>query len=102
MKVTSLYGIETDDECWSKIDELLELTHRAQRTRSKEAVATLKERLKEYYDLGDTVSGRSRMSRVERTLFWPSISEAYAYGPKLNVPNKWNEKLSEVEYKLKK
>ncbi len=73
----SLYGIETDDECWSKIDELLELTHRAQKTRSKEAVATLKKGLKEYYDLGNTISGKSRMSPVERAFFWPSISEAY-------------------------
>jgi hypothetical protein len=98
----SLYGIETESQCWSKIDELLELTQRAEKMRSKEAIAALKNRLKEYYRLGDTVSGKSRMSKVEQRLFWPSISEAYAYGPNLNAPKKWDEDLSAVEYKLKK
>jgi hypothetical protein len=101
-KVASLYGIETEVECWSKIDGLLELTYRAQKTLSKEAVGALKKRLKEYHRLGGTDSGKASMSKDERAFFWPSISEAYAYGPNLNAPKKWNEDLSAVEYKLKK
>lgn len=98
----SLYGIETESQCWSKIEELLELTHRAKKVRTKEAVAALKKRLKEYYDLGNTNKARGHMSEDERVFFWPSISEAYVYAPKLNSLKTWDEGLSEIEWKLKK
>ena len=99
----SLYGIETEGQCWSKIDELLELTQHAKKVRTKEAVTALKNRLKEYYDLGNSNMGHGRMSEDEKVFFWPSISEAYAES-RLNVnsPKTWDEGVSTIEYKLNK
>ncbi len=98
----SLYNIETEDQCWAKVDDLLELTRHAKATPSVKTIGALKNRLKEYFDLGNTIKGKNRMSKVEQIFFWPSIYEAYVYAPKLNTPRTWSERLSEVEYKLEK
>jgi hypothetical protein len=97
-----LYGIETDAECWSNIDELLELTRLAKATPNTKTIGALKKRLRGYYDLGNTNRGSDRMSVVERTLFWPSVSEAYVQAPNLSSRKTWTEGLNEVDYKLKK
>jgi len=98
----SLYNIETEDQCWARVDELLELTRHAKATPSVKTIGALKNCLKEYFDLGNTIKGKNRMSKVEQMFFWPSIHEAYVYAPKLNAPKRWSERLSEVEYKLEK
>ena len=99
----SLYGIESEDDCRKKIDELLQLTRTAQQQMNKEAISALKIRLKHYYDMGNSNKGEAQMSAVESAYFWHAVSEAYAWGaPNLNAPNTWREKLEEVEYKLKK
>ena len=78
----SLYNIETEDQCWAKVDDLLELTRHAKATPSVKTIGALKNRLKEYFDLGNTIKGKNRMSKVEQIFFWPSIYEAYVYAPK--------------------
>jgi hypothetical protein len=47
----SVYGIETEDDCRKKIDELLEKTRRVGETMNRESVADLKADLKRYFDL---------------------------------------------------
>ena len=41
----SLYGIESEADCREKIDELLELHARAERTMNKESIRIIKDRL---------------------------------------------------------
>ena len=69
--MASLYGIETEDACRKKMDELLELCRRAERAMNKLEIAVLKSRLEEDYKEGDTQEGRDQMSDVESTSIGP-------------------------------
>jgi hypothetical protein len=96
----SLFGIESDEECREKIDELLELHARANDALNKEAIAALKSQLRDYYRKGDTNWGRQQMSQVEAQCFWPAIQEAYVRAPRLSSRRTWNEGLYEIEHSL--
>jgi hypothetical protein len=98
--MTNLYGVETEADCRERMDELLEMHHRAEQTMSLEVMTELKDRLKEYYKKGDTSKGKAGMSHVETTYFWPAIREAYVRAPNLNSRNTWQEGLSEIESSL--
>lgn len=106
--MTSLYGIESEDDCRAKIDELLELHARAEhamekesgRQLKKESIRLLKDRLEEYYKAGNTNEGERRMSSVERRYFWPAVRDAYVKAPKLNSPQTWNNGLYEIHSSL--
>jgi hypothetical protein len=97
----SLFGIESEDDCREKIDELLELHHSAETANSKEAIDALKSALRDYYRKADTLRGSQQMSPVEQQWFWPAIQEAYVKGPKLNSRQTWNDGLYNVEYYLR-
>jgi hypothetical protein len=97
-----LYGIESEDECREKIDELLGQVEEAEQNASKETVSAVVSSLVAYHKQGNSLRAQSRMSGVERRYFWPAISEAHAYRPNLAKPRTWKESLEEVEYKLKK
>jgi predicted transcriptional regulator len=95
--MASLYGIESEDDCRKKIDELLELHRRAEKAMNKESIAALKSQLKDYYERADD----SRMSAVERACFWPAIQEAYVRSPNLARPQTWRDGLYEIELNLR-
>jgi len=99
--MSNLYDIESKDDCREKIDELLEVCHRTEQVMNKETVAGLKNRLKEYYKMGDTNKGSDQMSPVERAFFYPAIRDAYVRSPKLNSPKTWREGLYEIESNLR-
>jgi hypothetical protein len=101
----SLFGIETKDDCRETIDELLQLNRRAQdqsgEPRSaKEAIRAVKSRLREYYKIGDSGKGKSKMSPAEEQWFWPAIQKAYVSSPNLNDRSTWNSGLYEIELNL--
>ena len=95
--MASLWGIETEDDCRKKIDELLELHSVAEREMTKEALAILKSRLKEYYKQVDS----RRMSRVEGQWFWPAIQSACVKGPNLGSRRTWPVGLYQIEAELR-
>jgi hypothetical protein len=97
----SLYGIETEDDCRARIDELLEMQRLAKAAMDKPTIAYLKTRLTEYYTLGNTIKGRNKMSKAEEIYFWPAIQEAHAFSPSVADRATWNEGLEQVEWKLK-
>lgn len=97
----NLYGIETQDDCRRKIDELLEMTQQAQQTMNKEEISALKSRLETYYEEGNTEKGQDQMSWVESSFFWPAIREAYINAPKLNSPKRWGTCLYEIGSSLR-
>jgi len=92
----SVYGIETEDDCRKKIDELLEKTRRVGETMNEESVADLKADLKRYFDLRND----KKMSAVDRT-FFRAIHEAYLRSPHLGRRQTWRTGLYEIEWKLK-
>ncbi len=96
----SLYGIESEADCREKIDELLELHARAERTMNKESIRIIKDRLAGYRKAGNTNEGKRRMSSVEERWFWPAINEAYVKAPNLNAPKTWKEGLYEIHLNL--
>ncbi|SRR5258708_1566309 len=96
----SLYGIESEDDCRAKIDELLEFHARAERAMNKESIRIIKDRLAEYRKAGNTNDGKRRMSSVEERYFWPAINEAYVRAPNLNAPKTWRDGLSEIHLNL--
>jgi chromatin segregation and condensation protein Rec8/ScpA/Scc1 (kleisin family) len=98
--MSSLYGIESEDDCREKMDELLALCARAEEAKTKEAVQSLIARLGEYHKAGNANERERRMSEIERAYFWPAIAEAHAYRPNLNHRSKWSEGLAEVRWKL--
>ena len=100
MFTMSLYGIETEDDCRARIDELLEMQRLAKAAMDKVAIARLKTKLTECYTLGSTITGRDRMSKVEDIYFWPAIQEAHAFCPSLANRSAWSGGLDEVEWKL--
>jgi hypothetical protein len=71
--MASLYGIESEDDCREKLDELLEMTRRAEQAMNKEEISALKSRLQTYYGEGNTQKGHDQMSGVESKSFWPAI-----------------------------
>jgi hypothetical protein len=93
----SLYGIESEDDCRKRIDELLELHAQAEKSMNKELIATLKSKLKDYYKQGN----RTKMSAVESAYFWPAIQEAYVRSPNLASPKTWREGLYEIHSSLR-
>lgn len=97
----SLFGIESEDDCRRKFDELLELHARAERAMDKETIAALKSQLKNYYRQGDTSVGRQKMSRVEAQYFWPAIQDAYVRAPRLSSRKTWNDGLYDIEHALR-
>ena len=101
MKTNSLYGIETENACREKIDELLEITRRAEQAMTKLEIAALKSRLEDDYREGTAQKGQDQMSDVESTFFWPAIQDAYAKAPNLNLPKTWRDRLREIELSLR-
>ncbi len=99
--MASLYGIETEDGCREKMDELLELCRRAERAMNKLEIAILKSRLEEDYKEGDTQEGRDQMSDVESTFYWPAIRDAYEKAPKLTSPKMWPDGLNDIVLSLR-
>ena len=97
----SLIGIETEEQCRTALDELLMLNQSAQSVLTKEAVFSVKSRLHELYKMGDGVKADKKMSKIERTHFWPAIREAYVSCPNLTSPQTWRSALSSVEDYLK-
>jgi hypothetical protein len=95
--MASLYGIESEDDCRVKIDELLQKVYVARRKLVKDTVADLKSDLERYYKQRDDV----RMSQIERIWFWPAIQHAYVGAPHLGSPKTWREGLNEIELNLK-
>lgn len=98
--MASLYGIETEDVCREKIDELLEMCRRAEQAMNKLEIAVLKSRLQEDYKEGDTQKGRDQMSDVESSFYWPAIRDAYEKTPKLTSPKMWPAGLHEIASSL--
>jgi hypothetical protein len=99
--MSNLYGIESDDDCREKIDELLKMHHHAEQVTNKGTIAELKNCLKEYYKMGNTNAGSDQMSHVERAYFYPAIKEAYVRAPNLASPKTWREGLYEIESNLR-
>jgi hypothetical protein len=99
--MASLYGIESEDDCRAKIDELLELHHRAEEAMNKGTITVLKTRLREYYKMGDTEKGRNQMSPIESAWFWPAIQRAYVGSPNLASPKTWHDGLYEIGLNLR-
>ncbi|SRR6266436_4374133 len=97
----SLYDIESEEDCREKIDELLGLHARAERTMSKESIRVVKDRLGEYRKVGNTNEGKRQMSPVEKAYFWPAINEAYVRAPNLNAPKTWRDGLYEIQWSLR-
>jgi len=96
----SLYGIESDEDCRNKIDEILR-SPAFHGTVNKETVSALKSVLSAYYRSGDSEKGQRKMSRVESAFFWPAIQEAYVRAPKLSSPSSWKDGVAEIEMDLK-
>jgi hypothetical protein len=91
----SLYGIESEQDCRDRIDELLE-SPALNGTVSKETVAALKTRLAELYREGTSARGQGQMSTVEQAYFWAAIQEAYPKSPKINAPSTWEGGLYDI------
>lgn len=98
--MASLYGIETEEECRAKLDELLVLHQRAEQTRTKETVAPLKSSLETYFKKGRTAGGAKQMSPVEQKYFWPAVMEAFVKAPNLARPSTWADGLYDVRFYL--
>ena len=97
----SLFGIESEEDCRKKLDELLELHARAKRAMDKETIAALNSQLKHYYRKGDTIRGRQRMSQIEAQYFLPAIQDAYVRAPRLSSRKTWNDGLYDIEHALR-
>ncbi len=98
--MSSLYGIETEQDCREKIDEVLQSPALCG-TINKETISVLKFRLAEYHQKGNNLKGRSQMSRAERVFFWAAIHEAYTKAPNVNSRHTWRRGLQEIELNLK-
>ena len=101
MKTNSLYGIETQEDCREKIDELLEMTRRAEKTMNKEDISVLKSCLEKYNREGNGQVGRGQMSRIESSYFWPAVREAYVKAPNLASPTTWLQSLYDIASSLR-
>lgn len=99
--MTSLYGIETEDACREKIDELLGLCHRAEQAMNKLEIAVLKSRLEEEYKQGNTQEGQDQMSDIESTFYWPAIRDAYEKALKLSSAEMWPHGLNDILLSLR-
>src|SRR5208283_532135 len=99
--MASLYGIETEDACREKIDELLEMCCRAEQAMNKLEIAALKFRFEEDFKEGDTQKGRDQMSDVESAFYWPAIRDAYEKAPNLTSPKMWPDGLYEIASSLR-
>jgi hypothetical protein len=98
--MSSLYGVETEQDCREKIDEVLQSPALCG-TINKETISALKSRLKAYHQKGNNLKGRSQMSRAERVFFWAAIHEAYIKAPNVNSRHTWQKGLQEIESNLK-
>ena len=98
--MASLYGLESENDCREKIDELLAMTRRVEQVMNKEEISALKFRLETYYGKGNT-KGHDQMSGVETAFFWPAIREAYVKAPNLASPTTWLEGLYDVASSLR-
>jgi hypothetical protein len=96
----SLFGIESAADCRRVRDTLLEMLEDAKRAMNKEAIATIKSRLKYYYQKGYSRRRGQQMSAVEEQYFWPAIQQAYVNAPNLGSRKTWTEGLSEIEHSL--
>jgi hypothetical protein len=94
--VSNVYGIQTEDDCRAKIDELLALNAKAEETLSREDVGAVKARLAALCDEADD----KRMSKVEASYFWPAIRDAHLHAPHLGQPRTWRSKLDDIEWYL--
>jgi hypothetical protein len=94
--MSSLYGIESEQDCRSEIDQLLQ-SPALLGAANKDTIADLKSRLKEFYKKGDSDKGQSKMSKVESAYFWPAIRDAYVNAPNLNSPRSWQTGLNDIE-----
>ncbi len=95
----NLYGIDREDDCRKKIDEMLELHYEAEQTMDKEAIGVLKARLQQYYEKRNSKS-EAEMSDVERVYFWPAIQESYVKAPNPDSRNTWQLGLRDVKLYL--
>ena len=89
-----LFGIESENDCTEKIDELLELHAQAEKARTKETVRAVKSALEQYCRKGNSAKGKTKMSEVEARFFWPAIQEVYVKAPNLNDPRLYEIQLS--------
>jgi hypothetical protein len=99
--MANLYGIDSEDACRKKIDELLEMTRRTEKAMDREEISVLKSHLEKYHREGTLEKGRDRMSRVERSFFWPAVREAYVKAPNPASQATWLQGLFDVASSLR-
>ena len=99
--MANLYGIDSEDVCRATIDELLEMTRRAEKAMDREKICALRSHLESYYGKGATQTGLDQMSGVESRFFWPAVREAYVKAPNLASPATWLEGLYDVASSLR-
>jgi hypothetical protein len=98
--MSSLYGVETEQDCREEIDEVLQSPALCG-TINKETISALKSRLAVYHQKGNNLKGRNQMSRAERVFFWAAIHKAYTKAPNINARHTWRKGLQEIESNLK-
>jgi hypothetical protein len=99
--MANLYGIESKDVCRRMMDELLEMTRRAEKAMNHQKISALRSRLETYYAQGNSQQGHDQMSDVESAFFWPAVREAYVKAPNLASPTTWLEGLYDVASSLR-
>jgi hypothetical protein len=98
--MANLFGIDTEDDCREKLDELLQTCEDARQAMNKSIMSRLNDRLTEYHRMGNTNRGNDQMSTIEKNFFWPAIDGAHAIKPNVGSQQTWREKLYEVEAEL--